>query len=129
MSEAVGTPFVVPVYPFDRLSSLYAPANAHSGGVVDLSVGEPNERPTAAVLAALSSDGHENNYPPSIGKASLREAALDWMRRRFGVELAANEIAMCIGTKEFVAGVPHWLRLRRPGARHSLVPRDRVRLL
>src|ERR687892_569059 len=31
-------------------------------------------------------------------------------------------VAACVGTKEFVAGVPHWLRLRTPARDTVLYP-------
>ena len=54
--------------------------------------------------------------------AAFREAAPAGCERRLGVDVLGGELAACIGTKEFVAGVPHWLRLRRPVARHGAVP-------
>ena len=62
--------------------------------------------------------------PP--GSPSLREAAAAWIARRFGVEVTRDEIGACVGTKEFVAALPHLLRLRTPGARHRAVSRGRV---
>jgi len=44
----------------------------------------------------------------------LREAAAAWLRRRFGVDVAASAVAACIGSKELVAGIPQWLQLRSP---------------
>ncbi len=36
------------------------------------------------------------------------------MARRLGVSVDPANLAACVGTKELVAGVPQWLRLRRP---------------
>jgi aspartate/methionine/tyrosine aminotransferase len=44
----------------------------------------------------------------------MREAALAWLDRRFGLRLASSQVAACIGTKEFVATLPQFLKLRRP---------------
>jgi hypothetical protein len=44
------------------------------------------------------------------------------MERELGVSVGAKEIAACIGTKEFVAGLPHWLRLRTPDRDTVLYP-------
>jgi succinyldiaminopimelate transaminase len=116
------TGFVPPQYPFDRLGPLQAKAEAHEGGMVDLSVGTPADAPPRAVLDALASSGAERGYPPSIGSPALRQAAADWLDRRLGVQVPLTAVAACIGTKELVAGLPHWLRLRHPGRDTVLYP-------
>ncbi|MBW3642666.1 MAG: aminotransferase class I/II-fold pyridoxal phosphate-dependent enzyme [Actinobacteria bacterium] len=114
--------FVPPSYPHDRLAPLAAMAAAHDGGVVDLSVGVPHEPPPPAVVAALGASGAEQGYPPSIGSATLRRSASAWLERRLGVQVEPSALAACIGTKEFVVGAPHWLRLRDPGRDTVLYP-------
>jgi aspartate/methionine/tyrosine aminotransferase len=114
--------FVPPPYPFDRLVELQVAADALEGGCVDLSIGTPCDPPSEAVVRALGSSGAEQGYPPSIGSAALRAAAAEWLSRRLGVEVALDQIAACIGTKELVAGVPHWLRLRSPARDTVLYP-------
>jgi aspartate/methionine/tyrosine aminotransferase len=44
------------------------------------------------------------------------------MGRRFGVNLALEEIAACVGTKEFVASTAHYLHLRSPERDTVLYP-------
>ena len=114
--------FVPPPYPYDRLDELKPLASALDGGMVDLSIGTPCDAPPAFVLEALRSSGAERGYPPSIGTAAYREAARGWLERRLGVVVAADELAACVGTKELVAGVPHWLRLRDPSRDTVLYP-------
>ncbi|HLI43281.1 MAG TPA: aminotransferase class I/II-fold pyridoxal phosphate-dependent enzyme [Acidimicrobiales bacterium] len=107
--------FVPPVYPFDNLTELAEAASRHPGGMVDLSIGTPCDPPPAKVVEALGSSGAERGYPPAAGSPELREAAAAWIERRFGLRVdPARELAACIGTKEFVAGTPHFLRLRWP---------------
>lgn len=118
----VSAGFVPPAYPHDRLAPLAATAAEHDGGVVDLSVGAPHDPPPSAVLEALAASGTERGYPPSVGSARFREAAAAWMARRLGVDVAPSAVAACIGTKEMVAGLPHWLRLRRPDRDTVLYP-------
>ncbi len=114
--------FVPPPYPYDRLRELHGLAGRLEGGAVDLSVGNPCDPPPAAVLEALARSGSEAGYPPSVGTSALREAAAAWMARRFGVEVPASQVAACVGTKELVAGLPHWLRLRSPDRDTVLYP-------
>lgn len=117
------TGFEPPPYPYDRLNDLWEVADAHPGGGVDLSVGTPCDPPPEVVQRALAMPGPEQGYPPSIGTAALRQAFAGWADRRLGVTVDPDtEVAACIGTKEFVAGVPHWLRLRSPGRDTVLYP-------
>jgi succinyldiaminopimelate transaminase len=118
------TGFVPPPYPYDRLESLKAVAAAHPDGqgMVDLSIGTPCDPPPAAVVAALAESGAERGYPPSIGTPRFREAASGWLQRRLGVTIAPTDLAACVGSKELVAGVPHWLRLRTPDRDTVLYP-------
>jgi succinyldiaminopimelate transaminase len=115
-------PFTPPPYPYDRLDALKPAAQALDGGLVDLSIGTPCDPPPASVVEALASSAAERGYPASIGSAAYREAASGWMARRLGVEVAPNQLAACIGTKELVAGMPHWLRLRDPSKDTVLYP-------
>src|SRR5947209_1557621 len=114
--------FTPPPYPYDRLEPLKALAAAHEGGSVDLSIGTPCDPPTSAVIAALAASGAEAGYPPSLGTSAFREAASDWLLRRFGVDIPALALAACVGTKELVASVPHLLRLRDPSRDTVLYP-------
>jgi succinyldiaminopimelate transaminase len=114
--------FVPPAYPYDRLAPLEAEAARHEGGVVDLSVGTPCDPPPPAVLAALAGSGAERGYPASIGSLALRTAVHDWFGRQLAVEVDPANVAACVGTKELVAGMPHWLHLRTPDRDTVLYP-------
>jgi succinyldiaminopimelate transaminase len=119
---AAPTGFVPPPYPYDRLESAKAKAAALPGGLVDLSIGTPCDRPLPAVLHALATSDAERGYPPSIGTEALRHAIGRWIDRRFGLEVGGDEIAACIGTKEFVGTLPQWLHLRDPSRDTVLYP-------
>ena len=115
--------FVPPAYPYDRLDALRAAAAALPGGAVDCSVGTPCDPPPDAVVEALARSGTERGYPPSIGSPAYRRAAAAWMQRRLGVAVDPDtELAACIGTKEFVASLPRYLRLRHPDRDTVLYP-------
>ncbi len=117
--RAVG--FTPPPYPYDRLDPLRARAAEHDGGAVDLSIGTPFDPAPAMVLDALAS-ADPRGYPPSIGTPAYREAVVGWFDRFLGVHLDAEQVAACIGTKELVAGMPQWLRLRTPDRDTVLYP-------
>ena len=117
------TGFVPPAYPYERLDSLRAAAEALPGGAVDCSIGTPCDPPPAAVLSALAGSGTERGYPASIGSPAFRQAASDWTKRRFGVDVdPGSQVAACIGTKEFVASLPGYLKLRHPDRDTVLYP-------
>jgi succinyldiaminopimelate transaminase len=114
--------FVPPPYPYDRIDQLAVVAQKHDGGVVDLSIGTPCDPPPRAVVEALGSSGLERGYPASVGIPGLRRAAAGWMKRRFEVDIEPENVAACVGTKEFVASLPWFMRLRRPGRDTVLHP-------
>ena len=120
MSAAEG--FVPPPYPYDRLDAFAVLGRAHEGGLVDLSIGTPCDPPPAAVVAALSTSNLERGYPPSIGTEPLRSAIRAWVDRRWGIDLGLGQIAACVGTKEFVATTPQFMRLRTPSRDTVLYP-------
>jgi succinyldiaminopimelate transaminase len=114
--------FTPPPYPYDRLAPLQEAASALPGGLVDLSIGTPCDAPPSIVAADLADADAARSYPPSIGTPAYRAAAAGWLRRRFGAEVGPDQVAACMGTKELVAGVPLWLRLRTPERDTVLYP-------
>lgn len=114
LSGTASEGFVPPPYPYDRLDVLRTLAERHVGGMVDLSVGTPCDPPPSEVVAALASSGSERGYPPAKGTTAYVASARAWLARRFDVHVPAGAVAACIGTKEFVATLPQWLKLRRP---------------
>ncbi|MHB1535474.1 MAG: aminotransferase class I/II-fold pyridoxal phosphate-dependent enzyme [Acidimicrobiales bacterium] len=119
------TGIVLPAYPYDRLTPLREKAAALAGGVVDLSIGTPTDPPPAVVLAALAdADRHGalRGYPSSAGSRALLEAIQAWTKGRLGATVPLDALAACVGTKEFVATVPQWLKLRTPSRDTVLYP-------
>jgi succinyldiaminopimelate transaminase len=119
--------FEPPAYPYDRLDEARRLAAAHAEGVVDLSVGTPGDPPPAEVLAALNDGGDDHDraargYPASAGSAELRQAVQQWTKNRLGVPIPLEGVAACVGTKEFVATAPAWLKLRYPERDTVLYP-------
>ncbi len=121
MNAPVGG-FEVPVYPFDQLRPIAELAASHPGGLVDLSIGTPCDPPPPMVLDALAHSDSERGYPPGVGSPALLDAARAMFEASFSVSLERTQLAACVGTKEFVAGLPHWLRLRSPGRDTVLYP-------
>ena len=114
--------FQPPPYPYDRLDDLRARAGQLDGGAVDLSIGTPCDPPHPAVLRALAESGAERGYPASVGTPAFRQAAAGWIGRRFAVDVPPDQVAACVGTKEFVGTLPQWLWLRDPDRDTVLYP-------
>lgn len=115
--------FIPPPYPYERLSEIAEIAGRWGGGAVDLSIGTPADPPAAAVIAALGDPTAARGYPPSIGTPQLRRAAAGWIGRRLGAQVDPDsQLAVCVGTKEFVASVPQYLKLRTPDKDTLLYP-------
>ena len=110
------------MYPYERLIAFKEKAEAVQGGIVDLSIGTPCDPPAPLVVEALAASGSERGYPQSIGSPRYRGAAAAWMARRFGVELDPSMVFACVGAKEFVVSLPHWLHLRAPERDTVLYP-------
>jgi aspartate/methionine/tyrosine aminotransferase len=121
--------FVVPDYPYDRLDAARQVAAQLAGGVVDLSIGTPTDPPPPAALEALAravagpdETGAVRGYPPSIGSIELRQAIQQWEKSTLDADIPLDAIAVCVGTKELVAGVPAWCHLRHPERDTILYP-------
>ncbi len=114
--------FGLPPYPYDRLNEARAVAAERHGTAIDMSIGTPHDAPPQAVVDALSTSNTERGYPSSIGSADFRHAAAGWLDTQFGVQLDPMHLGATIGLKEFVVGVPHWLRLKDPDRDTVLYP-------
>lgn len=114
--------FGLPPYPYDRLNALRATAVDVHGRAIDMSIGTPFDAPPQAVVDALSSSNAERGYPASIGSAAFRSAAAAWLDSQFDVQIDPMQVGATIGLKEFVVGVPHWLRHRNPERDTVLYP-------
>ncbi|MEO8328737.1 MAG: succinyldiaminopimelate transaminase, partial [Candidatus Nanopelagicales bacterium] len=97
----------LPDFPWDRLAPAKARAGQHPEGMVDLSIGTPVDPVPEVIQRALTAAADSPGYPTVAGTPELRAAAVDWMRRRLGVNVvAADSVLPVIGTKELVAWLP-----------------------
>jgi succinyldiaminopimelate transaminase len=114
--------YVPPPYPYDRLNELKPMGDKFEGGLIDLSIGTPRDPAPEASVRALAESGSERGYPPSIGLLEARQAASNWLERRFGATVSPDNLAATIGTKEFVVSTPRYLSLRAPDRDTVLYP-------
>jgi succinyldiaminopimelate transaminase len=104
----------LPDFPWDSLAEAAAVARAHPDGIVDLSVGTPVDSVPAILQETLASAADRPGYPTTHGTAELRQAAVDGLRRRFGIAgLEPEAVFPTIGSKELVAWLPTLLGLGR----------------
>ncbi|WP_409466715.1 succinyldiaminopimelate transaminase [Amycolatopsis sp. GA6-003] len=100
----------LPDFPWDSLAEVKARAQAHPGGIVDLSVGTPVDPVPDSIRAALASVSEIPGYPATHGTPELREAAVTAVRRRYGITgVEPDAVLPTIGSKEAVAWLPRLL--------------------
>ncbi len=114
--------FTPPPYPYDRLNALRDLAVANFGSAIDCSIGTPCDAPPAAVLDMLGNSNAERGYPTSAGSVELRTAISRYVERTFAVAIDADNVAACVGTKEFVASSAQYLHLKDPSKDTVLFP-------
>ncbi|MEU0499837.1 succinyldiaminopimelate transaminase [Nocardia sp. NPDC005998] len=103
---------LLPDFPWDTIAAVKAKAAAHPDGIVDLSVGTPVDPVDPLIRAALSSVAEVPGYPTTHGTLELRAAAVDALKRRYGITgLDPAAVLPVIGTKELIAGLPRLLGL------------------
>jgi succinyldiaminopimelate transaminase len=94
-------------YPWDAVAPYAEIARAHPDGIVDLSIGSPIDATPRLIADALAAATDAHAYPQTVGTPPLREAIVEWYRRRRGVPgLTPAHVLPTIGSKELVALLP-----------------------
>ncbi len=97
----------VPPYLFAEIDRKREEALARGVEVIDLGIGDPDQPTPAVVVEALAREARNpawHRYPSYAGDLLFREAAAEWLARRFGVELdPRREVMALIGSKEGLA--------------------------
>jgi succinyldiaminopimelate transaminase len=102
----------LPDFPWDTIATARATAEAHPGGIVDLSVGTPIDPTPELATRALCRAANSPGYPFTAGTLALRQAIASYLTRRWGADgLASDDTLPVIGTKELVAWLPTLLGL------------------
>src|SRR3954466_11876041 len=84
----------LPTYVFAWLDELKAAARARGAKLIDLGMGNPDQptpRPIIDAIDAAYADPSAHGYPPFRGTNQFRSAVSSFMRRRFGVDVDAND--------------------------------------
>jgi succinyldiaminopimelate transaminase len=101
-----------PDFPWDTIAAAKARAAEHPDGIVDLSIGTPVDPTPDVAREALVGAADAPGYPTVFGPESLRQAAVDWLERRFGVTgLTPAQVLPTVGSKELIANLPVQLGL------------------
>lgn len=99
----------IPPYLFAEIDRKINEAKANGVDILSLGIGDPDTPTLEDVVAEMhvAIDNPKNHdYPPYNGTKEFREAACDWMKERFGVELDSDkEMLANIGSKEAIAHV------------------------
>jgi LL-diaminopimelate aminotransferase len=99
----------VPPYLFAELERKISAKRDQGIDVISLGIGDPDlPTPDAVVEAAAAAvrDPSTHQYPSNQGSLEFREAAVDFYRDRFGVELdPASEVIPVLGGKEAVGHI------------------------
>jgi succinyldiaminopimelate transaminase len=102
----------LPVFPWDTLGDARALAEAHPGGIVNLSVGTPVDPVAPVIREALTAASTKPGYPMAAGTPGLLKSVVAALARRFGVTgLTESAVLPVIGTKEVIAWLPTLLGL------------------
>lgn len=75
--------------------------------IINMGIGDPDRPTPAHIIKAMHEavdDASTHNYPPYKGTKEFREAAVQWMERRFGVAGLdpTTEVVSSIGSKEAI---------------------------
>ncbi|MBD2361996.1 pyridoxal phosphate-dependent aminotransferase [Anabaena minutissima FACHB-250] len=97
----------IPPYLFAEINRKREELVAQGVDIINMAVGDPDKPTPAHILQAMHAaidDASNHNYPPYQGTQAFREAAVEWMERRFGVKgLNPNtEVISSIGSKEAI---------------------------
>ncbi|MCJ7764383.1 MAG: succinyldiaminopimelate transaminase [Thiovulaceae bacterium] len=98
-------------YPFEKLNRLLADITPNQElDPILLTIGEPQfETPDFIQEALRESTPLLKKYPKTAGEEHLIAAMLDFVKRRFNVELSRNELVSSFGTREVLFNFPQYL--------------------
>lgn len=114
----------IPPYLFAEIDRKRNELIAKGIDIINMGVGDPDKPTPAHILQAMHEaieDPATHNYPPYQGTQEFREAAVQWMEKRFGVKGLDpdQEIVSSIGSKEAIHNT--FLAFVEPGD-YTLIP-------
>ncbi len=102
-------------YPFEKLNELLAGIEPNEDFLpLTLTIGEPQFQTPQFIQKKLCENVHLlAKYPKTAGEAELKGAVLEFIKRRFGVELNSSELVLTFGTREALFNFPQFLLANR----------------
>ncbi len=103
------------VYPFEKLNKLLedsVPNKEYSP--ITLTIGEPQFETPAIIQKELKDKTYLlNKYPKSAGEEILKEAQIEFVKKRFDIKLNSSQIIPTFGTREVLFNFPQFLLFNR----------------
>lgn len=112
----------LPPYLFAEIERKIKEKKQQGVDLISLSIGDPDLPAPQFIIDALSeevSNLKNHNYSFSQGEPDFRQAVSEWYQKRFGVNLAFDQVVALLGSKEGIANVA---RAFINGGDHVLVP-------
>ncbi len=105
-------------YPFEKLNELLKNTTPNTKYTFsNLTIGEPQFATPQFIQDTLKSNTSLlNKYPKSGGESYLYDAMIGFVKKRFNIELKANELIPLFGTKEALFNFPQFYLFDKPNA-------------
>jgi LL-diaminopimelate aminotransferase len=98
----------LPPYLFAEIEKIQKEKKAQGVDLISLSIGDPDLPPPDFVIESLKkevSNLKNHNYSFSQGEPDFREAVSGWYKKRFGVDVAHDQVVAMLGSKEGIANI------------------------
>jgi LL-diaminopimelate aminotransferase len=98
----------LPPYLFAEIEKTIKEKKAQGIDLISLSIGDPDLPPPTFIVEALkqeAADLKNHNYSFSQGEPDFRAAVTEWYKKRFGVDLAQDQVVALLGSKEGIANI------------------------
>ncbi len=112
----------LPPYLFAEIEKIQKEKKAQGVDLISLSIGDPDLPPPQFIIDALKAEAvnpKNHNYSFSQGEPDFRQAVSEWYQKRFGVNLASDQVVALLGSKE---GIANLARAFVNAGDHVLVP-------
>ena len=97
-------------YPFEKLNLLFKDISFDQNKLIDLTIGEPKfDTPSFITKEICNNQEKFRMYPKSIGEKSLKQAQINFFKRRFNVSLKEEELIPTLGTREVLFNFPQFV--------------------
>jgi len=98
-------------YPFEKLTNLLSDITPNANlEPLTLTIGEPQFETPAFIQQSLSDNSNLlKKYPKTAGEQILKEAQINFVKKRFSLELDPSQIIPTFGTREVLFNFPQFI--------------------